>query len=317
MYLNKLVVLTGSTVSGIDDTTQVIDLDHADVTCDPLEDFPEKLQRAFGALWSEYSLPIVCGGMMSNAKYSDRCYELGNPDPILTLSIPRSNPGVVILANGQLWITGGFGGHSYGEWLTTSEIISPKLPDKTTPGPELPAGMMEHCATALNDTSVMLIGAGAAYIYHFDQETWTNVPALNMGVSSIGCGLIITTDGAFSMVFLTGGRDSYGFINHLTHLWSDIDVSLVMEGSPMPQSKAHGAGVSTLDKKSYYFIGGRFPLGGFSDTILKLQCDSIYFCQWNMMAQVLNPARSDLVVFLVPDNLVKCTSNSIGNSTLS
>ena len=93
-------------------SSEVIDLNNPDVTCQQWLDFPFDVRLAVGGYINESV--ITCGGRLSNGYVTDRCFKT---EPSKTTEIPGLKIGSYASGGGiiqdSLVVSGGYGKHIF------------------------------------------------------------------------------------------------------------------------------------------------------------------------------------------------------------
>ena len=151
-------------------TSEVIDLIHPDVKCDPLQDSSRSF--ATGGLLPK-DKPVICGGISNedHIQVLKDCIIIGDSTTNLVMSTERALATSVVLSNGQLWITGG--GNADSILNTTEYIFADMDPGIPHFGPELPYPMFGHCLALLGDQNEVLI-IGGTIVTDYGEEMISN-----------------------------------------------------------------------------------------------------------------------------------------------
>jgi hypothetical protein len=205
--MTKVLVTTGLDVGS--KKNEIVDINNPTNVCFPKfwADYPlDQVRGASGGLLTNNNALLICG--------FDDCFSIGinsNPHGIkktATLTQPRYFASSVVLNSTTLWLTGGLLGSGYTKSTEFVQLTG------TTPGPDLPLEVLDHCLVSLNDTTVILIGgqlqsgiySKATWFYNTDHKTWTDGPSLILGRSSHSCALFKSPQhGHTDTVIVTGG----------------------------------------------------------------------------------------------------------------
>ncbi len=317
---NKLLVTSGSYfdaqyVNVVE--SEVIDLQNPSANCDSLADSPV-LTQAVGGLMNG-AIPILCGGStdpsnMVTSTYSDKCYSLGNPNPLVTLTRARFGSAAIMLDNGALWVTGGIDGTGF--VTKSTEFVNLA---GSTPGPDLPMARDKHCICKYDDTSVIIIGGDTAIltsvVYNFATGSWTNGPTLVTGRRDAICGLIKDTVDSSPILVVTGGQEGNYYVKTEIHV---VGSNFFSNGPVFNVEITRHFGVVTDDGSSLvvgagsfydydYYDGNNYgnEQFGLFPRLYKLSCAS-QVCTWTQMEQTVKTHRDDGVAMLIPDNMASC-----------
>jgi hypothetical protein len=215
--MTKVLVTTGKDVGS--QKMEIMDLNNPTNVCQPsfLADYPlDQVHGATGGLLTNNNA-LICGGREGWKNYIlDDCFSIGiniNPHGIKktkSLTPYRSYAASVVWNSTTLWMTGGW----VGIWTKSTEFVQLT---GTTPGPDLPLEVYDHCLVSLNDTTVLLIGgvlqsgttSKATFYYDTDHKTWTDGPSLILGRNGHSCALFKshTVHGHTDTVIVTGGNN--------------------------------------------------------------------------------------------------------------
>jgi hypothetical protein len=214
--LTKVLVTTGYYEGS--KKIEIIDMDDPTNVCQPsfMAEYPmDRVQGASGGLLTNNNA-LICGGWGSETL--DDCFAI-NENGITNgsrLTQPRSSAASVVWNSTTLWLTGGR--------IDTGRTNSTEFVQLTgsTPGPNLPFEVVDHCLVSLNDTTLLLIGgrlldwtrsnwlrSKATYYYNTDHKTWTDGPSMTIGRSSHSCALFKSPQhGHTDTVIVTGGAET-------------------------------------------------------------------------------------------------------------
>ena len=131
-------------------------------------------------------------------------------DPML---VARTHPAAVVLADGRVLVTGGFGdpcrSGGLGGWscppIASAELFDPASGTWTRLAP-MPSARGEVAATLLSDQSVLIAGGGGVLRFHPRSSTWTT---LAPAPPSVGCSRLLPLPGDRAIAF--GGGCGSGF----------------------------------------------------------------------------------------------------------
>jgi hypothetical protein len=211
--LTKVLVTTGSAIGS--KKMEIMDLEDPTNVCQPssfLADYPiDRVRAVSGGLLTNNNA-LICGGE-GGSKRLDDCFSI-NHNGIKngsSLSQPRSYAASVVWNSTTLWLTGGIIGN-----VRTKSTEFVQLTG-TTPGPDLPLEVANHCLVSLNDTTLLLIGgylqnrtrSKASIYYNTDHMTWTDGPSLTIGRTGHSCALFKSPQhGHTDTVIVTGGQNA-------------------------------------------------------------------------------------------------------------
>ena len=192
---------------------------------------------------SERYQAIFCGGIDESGELIRNCYEyLSVSQEFVETTILNSEAGIaysgstVQIHNGSfeqfLWITGGveeYSGSQKGVQLVSAN-------GNVLEGPEMPANMSRHCAVAISDKAVLVVGgyvsninySNKTNIYDFKSKTWNPGPEITNGREYHACATFEKDEK--SIVYVVGGfnesvinLDSVEFaaFDHFLQPWND------------------------------------------------------------------------------------------------
>jgi len=165
---------------------------------------------------------IACGGVTFNADGSQEivanCFGLDGPPewserpPMLRPSVRPGAAKFGSYEDGEFWWVSG-GASVDGVTALSSSQVYDFSRMEWVEGPELPLPMQCHCKVKLNSTHTMVTGGfstenqeGRAFIYDWQEATWTALPEMNSGERFLhGCALL--GDGR---VLIAGGYHGMG-----------------------------------------------------------------------------------------------------------
>jgi hypothetical protein len=194
---------------------EIIDLDDPTNVCQPsfLGDYPlEEVYGASGGLLTNNNA-LICGGLDMVDKRLDDCFVINENGikPSARLTKPRSFAASVVWNSTTLWMTGG----QLDDTRRTKSTEFVQLTG-TTPGPDLPLEVSNHCLVSLNETTLLLMGgyisggaSNSTYYYNTDHKTWTDGPSMITGKAQHSCALFKSPQhGHTDTVIVTGGYNS-------------------------------------------------------------------------------------------------------------
>jgi hypothetical protein len=212
--LTKVLVTTGYGEGS--KKMEIIDLEDPTNICQPsfLGEYPidEVYGASAGLLTNNNAL--ICGGYSDGTwEFLDDCFAINENELTATAKLlqSRSNAASVVLKGTTLWLTGG-----YLEGIGPTKSTEFVELTNTTPGPDLPLAVLNHCLVSLNETTVLLIGGNladntvskATFFYNSDHQTWTEGPSLINGRYYHSCALLKNTLlGHTDIVIVTGGTN--------------------------------------------------------------------------------------------------------------
>ena len=167
---------------------------------------------------SERYQAVFCGGKDENGELIRNCYEyLSISQEFVETTLLNSEAGIaysgstVQIHNGSfeqfLWITGGveeYSGSQKGVQLVSAN-------GNVLEGPEMPANMSRHCAVAVSDKAVLVVGgyvsninySNKTNIYDFKSKTWNPGPEITNGREYHACATFEKDEK--SIVYVVGG----------------------------------------------------------------------------------------------------------------
>jgi hypothetical protein len=194
---------------------EIIDLEDPTNVCQPsfLDNYQIwKVAGVSGGLLTNNNA-LICGGL--GFKRLDDCFSINAKGIRATAKLTHkiSYAASVVWNSTTLWLTGGYSdGTGYTKSTEFVQLTG------TTPGPDLPLGVSQHCLVSLNDTTVLLIGgylsystrSSATFYYNTDQKTWTDGPPLKTGRAGHSCALFKSPKhGHTDTVIVTGGSGEF------------------------------------------------------------------------------------------------------------
>ncbi len=291
-------------------TCEVINLESSQTTCDNPPNFPVAINYAIGGLGFKEN-PIICGGLQ-NGFSSLKCFSLENNEWVSSDSMNsvRYYAAAIQLQDGKLLVTGG--------WNRSTKFNSAEM--LTEEGwknniPSLPVTIDEHCMVTVNSTTVMVIGggqngeySGKTFYFTFEEESWTEGSALKYKRDRHSCGKIRSDNESQEMsIIVAGGYDGSSYLPSVEIL--DEGSNEWHTGPELPFGIRESQMVEDQN-------GGVVLIGGTSSPGVKL--DTLYQLShrgqgavWTKMEQKLKIGRYRHTAFLVPDNIVDCSSNSL------
>ncbi len=294
------------------DTCEVINLASSASTCKNPPIFPATVSRAIGGLGFKGN-PILCGGYQ-NRTVSNKCYSLQNNEWVSSASMNsvRIAAAATQLQDGKLLVTGGEDGSDY---LNSSEMLTEEGWESNIPS--LPVTIRDHCMVTVNSTTVMAIGGNQngqynrkTFYFTFGKEHWTEGPKLRVSRGQHSCGRIRRGRESQEMsIIVAGGRDSR--FNDVNSYLSSVEI--LHEGSnewqlgPELPFGIYNSQMVEAQNGGVVLIGGQSSTDASLNTLYKLPnagWDSV----WTKMQQKLKTGRSDHTAFLVPDNIVECST---------
>ena len=198
------MVTTGQSKDGSTNSTEVIDLENAAATCQPLPDFKTQTYQATGGLLNN-KIPVICGGRF----HEEECNPL---DGTINSTIDSQRDSASVAVNGDLWVTGGGTESDSG-----NKSFFMKANGEITKGPDLPGAVTDHCIVSLNNNEFAIIGGNGAlgfsgnttWIYNFASQQWTKGPELKLPRFSHACAIFKDIDDRKKIIVTGGlGRDT-------------------------------------------------------------------------------------------------------------
>jgi hypothetical protein len=338
--MTKILVVNGMDVGS--QKMEIVDLSDPTNVCQPsfLDEYPiYRVIEASGGLLTNNNV-LICGGKsFIEETMLDDCFSINAKNGLTTttakLSQPRTSSASVVLNSTALWLTGG--------WLIdTGRTKSTEFVQLTgtTPGPDLPLKVADHCLVSLNDTTTLLIGgkvsngtfSKATFYYNFEDKIWTDGPSLTIGRSFHSCELfkspqyghtdtVIVTGGQFGqngqalasteILNLNSNNPSWTSGIIICNYYIQITVSnsivtyilwyCMFAGSNVPKATKKSKMVPTPDGTGVVLIGGSFT----KQDQYELKCSSSS-CNWSLMEQRLSVERNVHNAFYVPDGFAVC-----------
>ena len=199
--------------------SEVIDLSNPNAQCDLLDDYPEEVMLATGALLQN-DKPLICGGWNDQLIKNDKCNIIGKEGQIQLLE-KRAASSSIAIDEDSLWITGGVNDDGH---LKTTEFVNIKTLS-SIPGPDLPIELAGHCMVKLNQTTVIVIGGendngivDKTFLYNIDNPEFEvrSGPTLNLPRDGPGCGAF-DLNGKLHLVVASGAH-----ANETTEIWNTV-----------------------------------------------------------------------------------------------
>ena len=222
----------------------IIDLDNEASECQSLE-YPLQAFNIQAGLVLDSSIvqPIFCGGIdETNDHFFQNCYKYLDVSQEFAITTNLSSEaGIAQSASAVqkyrhsdeqfLWITGGV--EDSGSSQKSVQIVS--VNGNVQEGPEMLESMSRHCAVAISDKAVLVVGgyvsqmgySNKTQIYDFENSTWNPGPELNMGREYHACATF-EMDEKFT-VYVVGGYNE-GVINSVEFAVFDLFVQSWNEG---------------------------------------------------------------------------------------
>jgi len=260
----KMLVGVGQTKNGTTNNVEIIDLENANKTCLPIQNFPSKVYAAIGGL-TVNEHPMICGGDF-NVNINSNCSTLNQSSwstaPSLAISIA---------------------------WTISS--------------PALPIPTWLHCTAKMNSKTVILTGGGGVsnqtYIFNTASAAgWTKGPNMNFGRQMHSCGRIRRNNQSCEYdIIVVGGN------NH-THDLSSVEIldSQIGDWRAGPELP-YGVFAATLitdSRGGIILVGGEAKHEKYLNTLWRLEHagkDAV----WKLMPQKLKIGRHYQTSFLIPD----------------
>jgi hypothetical protein len=307
--LSKLLICGGH--APYTDTCEVINLASSASTCKNPPNCPAKVYAAIGGLGFKGN-PILCGGWQNDAE-SDKCYSLENNEWVSSASMnsERSFAAAGQSQDGKLLVTGGEDGSFHS--LNSAEMLTERGWESNIPS--LPVIINGHCMVTVNSTTVMVIGgyqngptSGKTFFFTFGEESWTEGPELKTKRGGHSCGKIRRNKESQEMsIIVAGGWDGSSRLS---------SVEILDEGSNEWQTGPELPFLIYASQMVEDQNGGIVLIGGESSSAGTLyQLDTLYQLPhggqdavWTKMEQKMKTGRLYHTAFLVPDNIVDCSS---------
>ena len=300
-------------------TTEIIDLDHENSSCHLTTGYPYKASLIQAGVLNVCGKlkNVFCGGGNDNgilrncSEYTTEGFlHMGD---FQTKEVIGSASAVQIFDNfgeQSLWIMGG----RDSDYMLQSSTQLISYTRGLQNGPELPDKIVNHCAVALNSTTVMVIGGQSGTItslqdssktfwYNFELGHWIEGPELSIARGRHACTVFETEDEL--RIYVVGGVNSqYHDLDSVEIAVLDQDNILTMnwnwiEGPRFPFRIREHALVST--NLGLYVIGGYRWEGNnynYSDSIFELNALSDY---WIELPQKMKVPRSYVAALILPE----------------
>ena len=308
------VILAGGFYFPVQDTniTDIIDLDDENPKNQVVLDYPLMARQVQAALLNDSGkmVPLFCGGY----PYNYDCFTYNNTShgfqPFTSLIYSNiGSASVVQWYNKEqfLWITGGWDGNYRNR---TQQVL---LNGSVSKGPEMPLRLASHCAVALSDQTVLIIGGedgqldppmysvptNKTYLYSFELNTWTVGPELANARWAHACAV------HESDVYVVGGNNDDDLLDsvELAMLDQDDVSSMNWEWTSAPKFP-HKMQWQTMvsTKSALYVIGGEFLNQEFSNKIFELNFFGKESSTWMELPQKLTVARRSVAPVIFPDD---------------
>jgi len=179
--------------------------------------------------------------------------------------------------------------------------------------PSLPVSSSENCMVLLNSTTVILIGGsqdGHSYsrdTYLFNtasnNQEWVKGPRLQQNHEGHSCGRIRkdSSSNQFSVI-VVGGYFASGFVEVLD------EGATKWRYGPSPVYGNHYGALVEDSAGGVILVGGRTDYTAYLDTLYRLS-HAGEGNEWIKLPQKLKDPRSFHTAFLVPDDVVSCSSD--------
>ena len=269
---------------------ELIDLTSQNRSCRKPDDFPGATIGMVGNYLKDQA--IVCGGYISPT-YTADCFnydpETGSWIPTISMVEARFRAGSTMIRD-YWWITGGT---SISDVIVSSTEILESSNASFVAYKDLPVPRASHNLVTMDPDRVMMLNGfnlvTDTYIFHVDNESWTEGPTLAAPREYGHAGFVIFPNGT-KMVATAGG---YPIIKSMELL--DIDGDQWIFGPDLPYYIFNGASVQL--ENTFLIVGG--DNGTYLDTIWKFDVEEE---NWIIMDQKLESDREISAAFLVPDD---------------
>ena len=245
-------------------------------------------------------MPLVCGGLGPEGDTAS-CYEYDSSSEswnelASTMTIPRRNPGAVMMDDTHWWITGG---SYFGDFQDNSEIYDSES-GTFSAYVDLPLAIGYHTMAKVND-SLFYMAAGArtdfaSFLYDTTSETWTELPGSNVEHNEGFAGVLNLPDGAQKLVLAGGNRagSSTEIYSFETNSWSN--------GPDFPLADCF-SGQTIAYQDSFLAVGGTIGFSDYNSAVFYLDPVTM---EWVEMDGALITARRWFSGFLVDDDYITC-----------
>ncbi len=308
----KLLVGLGNTGDDIvTDSIEIIDLEVASNTCKSMPSYPMKLSSAFGGLGLQ-NQTMICSGNANNNKYIKNCFSLegsewtSSPSTNTTRVYAAVSPSPYPSKSQLFFVTGGVTSSAR---LNTVEVLT-EQGWKTLPQ-TLPVTIFSHCSVLVNSTTVMVISgyqnfftSPKTYLFNTENEIWTEGPPLKHKRKLHSCGRIKKNSQSQEFSIIVAGGYEGSYLSSVEIL--DAGSNEWREGPSLPFGIDEAEMVEDQNG-GVVLVGGESDSYKYLDTLFQLPHggeDAV----WTKMEQKLQTGRWGHVAFLVPDNIVDCSS---------
>ena len=160
-YLDQLLIVGGN--GGLrQNAAQLLKMGKNGLeTCKNVPNYPFFVEGARTEVLDNGDRVVVCGGLVSDTRVLNNCYQMDLTRHILewqeisSMKTQRQISASTVTPNGEMWMTGG---STIGQnVLDSTEIL---VNDQWERGPQLPVPMQDHCVQQINDNEYIFIGGG-------------------------------------------------------------------------------------------------------------------------------------------------------------
>ena len=229
---------------------------------------------------------VACGGL-NDYGFLHSCQEF---DPtknswefFANMTKRRSLMSSISRPSGDIWL---IGGATWDFWHAGQTLDILKVDDhQAVAGPDLPVGLMYHCAVSINQTHVF-IGSGnfidnggfnQAWMINTEYKTFDRVADMKYPRSGAGCGLVKTRDGSKGIIMAGGLMDDSSKSPTTSEIYL-LNSGEWIEGPALPRNYQVG-GHANPDDSTLVLAGGLEMDGKGRDDILVLDSSQTQFLE--------------------------------------
>ena len=196
---------------------------------------------------------VVCGGYTSAWEKTCLNYEAGTWSSTKPMTQARDYASSILLSDGSMLITGGYGGSSS---KTTLEIWTEHATMEETKTMTLPEEMAEHCMVLISTSQVLLAGnyygdRKSSYLLNITSWpfTFTERIPLSTGRRGAACGLLKNYGVHKNLPIVAGGSGGSTF-----HKTTEVLINGRWETGPTLPRGFYSGGYTNVDE--FFLIGG-------------------------------------------------------------
>jgi hypothetical protein len=307
--MTKLLVASGNHNFTLTPNVEIINLDeeNPNLICDDMPDLPSGAFTATGQLFME-KIPIICGGFGNECKCQAFLNGSWNSTPNLNECRLYAKSAITTHSEGKevLIFAGGYYNNTYFDSVESFDGTSWDSQQIAN----LPKPLEEHCIVKVNSSTLLSIGGfgglgwvNNTYFYSALENKWTPGPSLYTTISSMSCAILRwknTESNHLEKIVVTQSGTYVSLLN-LNEDKSNNEQQWVI-GPELSFKNYLNAAEMIEYNNSVILVGGEYDGEKINDLYQLSSPDG----PWVKMRQTLKRERSNLVSFLVPDELVNC-----------